>query len=82
MTTYLGTAAREQLDQAQAELERHLVAGPDGRCLACREIEPCAERARTSAVFARYERLPRRQPGATKVGLRRAGTADRSWFGE
>jgi hypothetical protein len=82
MATYLATAALDQLDQAQAELERHLVAGPDGRCLGCRELEPCAARARIEAVFVLYGRLPRRRPGATGMGTRSLKTTDRrSWFG-
>jgi hypothetical protein len=32
MGTYLATAARAHLEEAQAELERHLVTRLDGRC--------------------------------------------------
>jgi hypothetical protein len=32
--TYLAVAAVDQLDQAQAALEHHLVTGLDGRCVA------------------------------------------------
>lgn len=71
MTAYLSQTALDHLKQAQAELERHLATGPDGRCQACRQMEPCSERYRMGAVFARYERLPRRRAGVTKVGLRR-----------
>jgi hypothetical protein len=81
MTAYLSRTVLDYLDEAQVELERHLVIGLDGRCLACREIEPCGERVRTSGVFARYRQLPQRRPGMTKAGLRRAEvTGDRSWF--
>jgi hypothetical protein len=60
--TYLAEAALTQLDEAQAELERHLNAGPGGRCRACGEIEPCLQRGRLYAVFALCGRLPRRRP--------------------
>ncbi len=80
MGTYLSTAALDQLDQAQAELEQHLRTGPDGRCLGCLEVEPCTERARLEAVFALYGRLPRRRPGVTRVDERTRATDRRSWF--
>jgi hypothetical protein len=35
MATYLAAAALEQLDQAQAELDPHLVTGADWRCRRC-----------------------------------------------
>jgi hypothetical protein len=82
MSGYLSRSALEQLARAQAELERHLVTGPDGRCLGCRQTEPCRARERLEAVFALYGRLPHRRPGVTRVGVRameRGGR--RSWFG-
>jgi hypothetical protein len=66
-TTYLTQAAMEQVDHAQAELERHLVTGIDGRCVTCQQTEPCSGRASAGATFARYGRLPRRRPGMTTV---------------
>ena len=81
MGTYLGEAATDQLVQAQAELERHLVTGPDGRCGGCGGVEPCRARARLEAVFALYGQLPKRRPGVTMVGARRMERTDRrSWF--
>ncbi|OLB74026.1 MAG: hypothetical protein AUI14_24770 [Actinobacteria bacterium 13_2_20CM_2_71_6] len=81
MTAYLSRIALDSLDRAQAELERHLVSGLDGRCLGCRGLEPCGTRTRTEAVFAQYHQLPRRRPGITKVGLRRIEATDRRpWF--
>jgi len=71
MGTYLSAAALEQIDQAQAELEWHLVTRPDGRCTTCGGVEPCRARVRLEAVFALYGRLPRRRPGVTRVALRR-----------
>jgi hypothetical protein len=82
MTTYLSGTALVQLDHAQAELERHLVTGVDGRCASCRELEPCGARVQLHAVFAQYGRLPKRTAGVTRAGLRRSGSADTgSWFG-
>ncbi|WP_050591241.1 hypothetical protein [Salinispora mooreana] len=66
-TTYLTQAAMEQVNHAQVELERHLVTSIAGRCLTCRQIEPCSGRATAEATFARYGRLPRRRPGMTTV---------------
>lgn len=62
-TTYLGAVANEQLDQAQAEVDRHVVVGLDGRCIACREVQPCSALQRASRTFAGYGRLPVRRPG-------------------
>jgi len=80
MSLYRSNSAADRLNQAQAELERHLVTGPDGRCLGCGGVEPCATRAQLGAVFAEYGRLPRRRPGVTKVGTRRLPATGRSWF--
>jgi hypothetical protein len=81
MGTYVAASARAQLDQAQAELERHLVTGLDGRCQACGDLEPCRERGRLEEVFARYDELPRRRPGVTGVTVRRTTADGRgSWF--
>jgi hypothetical protein len=81
MATYLANAVRDQLDQAQAELERHLVTGADGRCLGCGQVEPCAVRGHIEAVFRQYGRLPQRRPGVTKAGLRQPTVTDGgSWF--
>ena len=81
MSGHLSGSALEQLAQAQAELQRHLVTGPDGRCLGCRQTEPCGTRERLEAVFALYGRLPRRRPGFTMAGRRAAAATERrSWF--
>jgi hypothetical protein len=77
MTAYLSRTALDRLEQAQVELERHLVTGPDGRCSGCQQTEPCAARAQAQAVFAQYGRLPERRPGVTRVGLRRVDTTAR-----
>jgi hypothetical protein len=37
MSVYLSHRALASLAQAQAELERHLVTGPNGLCLGCRD---------------------------------------------
>ena len=69
-TTYLSLAAYDQLDQAQRDIDHHIAGGHDGRCLTCREFEPCPTRAAASAVFARYGRLPTRRPGLASRGVR------------
>jgi hypothetical protein len=63
MATYQSTVARDQLDQAQAELDQHLRLGPNGCCATCGEVAPCTRRNELSNVFARYASLPRRRPG-------------------
>lgn len=81
MGMYLAASALEQLDQAQAELERHVVTGPDGHCRGCGDVEPCPARVRLEAVFALYGRLPQRRPGVTMVGLRATeGRRKQLWF--
>jgi hypothetical protein len=81
MGAYLAEAALEELVKAQAELERHLLSRPGGRCLACGGMEPCRARVRLEAVFALYGRLPKRRPGATVAGVRVTEHGDnRPWF--
>lgn len=77
-TTYLSHAARERLDRAQADLDRHRVSALDGNCLACHQPEPCPARRAADMTFGRYGRLPRRRPGLTST----AGTASAGflWF--
>jgi hypothetical protein len=81
MGMYLTASARDLLNEAQVELERHLVTGLDGRCRSCGDLEPCRERSRLEAVFTLYGELPRRRPGVTGMGVRRAeGKVRQSWF--
>jgi hypothetical protein len=73
VTTYPGG---EQIDHAQATLERHAVSSADGLCLSCGVPGPCAEHATAAKVFTLSLRLPRRVPGATRpelVGARLVG---------
>jgi hypothetical protein len=67
---YLAAAGRSALDQAQADLDRHLAVSLAGRCRTCGDVEPCAARRTAMAVFARYHRLPRRRPGIASKGFR------------
>ncbi len=69
MTVYLSAVAVDELDQAQAELQRHLTTDAGGRCCTCREIEPCRARNALTATILTYGQLPKRQPGRTKAGL-------------
>jgi hypothetical protein len=81
MGTYLAASVREHLNEVQMELDLHLVTGPDGRCRSCGDVEPCRERGRLEAVFARYDELPRRRPGMTGTGVRESAVSGRpSWF--
>lgn len=64
---YLSATARDELDQAQAELDEHLPSGSDGRCMRCGAEIPCAARERAALTFQRYGALPRRRPGLARV---------------
>lgn len=60
---YLAGAAREQLTHAQVQVDRHITAGPDGRCRRCGEEQPCGSLMVAYDTFARYGRMPVRRPG-------------------
>jgi hypothetical protein len=77
-TTYLTIHALEQLDHAQAAVDRHLVTRMDGRCMACGHAEPCPARIAATTTFARYGRLPVRSPGLAMRGLAQTGRF--GWF--
>ena len=73
MTTYHGG---EQIDHAQATLERHAVSSADGLCVSCRIPGPCTDNETAAQVFTLSCRLPQRVPGATRpelIGARRVG---------
>src|SRR6266511_1172487 len=67
--TYRTSVELDELRQAQTELERHLLSGPNGRCLTCGQFEPCYARTRAAATFRRYGQLPKRRPGRTSRHL-------------
>jgi hypothetical protein len=70
--TYGG--AEQQLAIAQEVLDQHATSSTDGLCLQCRVPGPCFRRETAVAVFSRFYRLPRRQPGSTRpelIGARR-----------
>jgi hypothetical protein len=81
-TTYLASAVLQQLDHAQAELDRHLATRADGRCMACLQPEPCPARITANATLVRYGRLPRRRPGLAHVeaGRVESGGSRFGWF--
>ena len=69
MSRYLAAAAVERLKQAQFEVDMHVAAGVDGRCLGCGQAQPCTALRQGSASFARYGCLPVRRPGLASRGL-------------
>lgn len=71
-------AARERVDRAQAEVDRHVAAGLDGRCLGCGAEHPCAGLGLAEAELGGYGRLPRRRPGLASRGL--IGGRRFGWF--
>jgi hypothetical protein len=71
---YLAVSAAVQLEQAQRLLDAHVMALNTGLCRLCGTLDSCDYRDAASATFARYRRLPRRRPGASRpelVGARR-----------
>jgi hypothetical protein len=75
VSTYLAASGLEQLDAAQAVIDRHLVA-----CLVCGTNRPCGERREAEAVFLRFGRLPERKPGPTNHAQRQPDGSGRGWF--
>lgn len=74
---YLSSAALEQLERAQAEIDEHISFGIDGRCLMCGELAQCKALQRASGTFASYGTLPLRRAGRAIRGIvcRRSGHA-------
>ena len=73
-TTYAGCG--DQLRLAQQTLDAHVTSCVDGRCRQCRSQGPCLASETAAAVFARFQALPRRVPGAAQpelLGARRLG---------
>jgi len=77
-TVYLASAVRARVEAAQAVLDTH-PAGMDGICLCCGGAPSCG-RAQALRVLARYGRLPRRRPGATRSAMPDPGTGRSGWF--
>jgi hypothetical protein len=78
VTTYLAGTALNQVEHAQTEVDRHVAAGLDGRCLSCGEEQPCTGLRTANETFARYERLPTRRPGLASRGIH--GRSGFGWF--
>jgi len=72
VAVYLSNDVVQQLDHLQDELYEHLTSDGLGRCAICHRPEPCPARDELTAVILGYGALPRRRPGLTKAGLRRA----------
>jgi hypothetical protein len=82
-TTYISSAVRSELDDAQAELERHIVTEPSGRCSTCGNEEPCLVRIDATRRLLHYGRLPRRKPGMARARIPASAGSGRnsmSWF--
>jgi hypothetical protein len=77
LTYRLSQDALEELQAAQATLDRHMPTF-QGRCQACGELEPCGAREAAGAVFARHQCLPRRTPGATRTAAVRKSAKHRA----
>jgi len=60
---------RQQLEEAQAELDAHPTSSADGLCVSCKTLGPCPAHDEAAAVFRRHGRLPLRLPGATRPQL-------------
>jgi hypothetical protein len=73
VANYLTSAAIDQIDHAQAVINHHLA-----DCLECCANRPCTGRREADAVFARYQRLPRRTPGLSGAG--KLGGNPVNWF--
>lgn len=78
-TVYLSSAGLDQVTAAQEEFDTHVPLSASGRCRSCQDEGPCACRLRAERALARYGRLPRRTPGATRPE-EIARTAGGSWF--
>ena len=81
MTVYVSANVREQVDAAQAQLNRHALTLNGSLCTPCEVEGPCAERRAALRTLASYSRLPRRRPGASRperMSMRSTGGA--SWF--
>lgn len=66
---YLSAAVVDQLTAAQGVIDEHATASASGYCLRCHRVGPCPTSEHAAATFARYGRLPRRTPGATRPEL-------------
>jgi hypothetical protein len=78
-TTYHGG---EQIERAQAMLDRHAVSSGDGLCVTCKVLGPCPEHEAAAKVFTLSARLPQRRPGATHPELMGAKRTDCRWLSE
>ena len=78
-TTYHGG---QQIDHAQAVLDRHAVSSGDGLCVTCKVLGPCAEHEAAVTVFLLSARLPQRTPGATRPELLGAKRTDFRWLSQ
>ena len=65
MAVYLGGPALDQIDAAQATVDKHVARAATGLCGTCRVEPPCRPLTEAVATLIGYGRLPRRRPGAS-----------------
>jgi hypothetical protein len=66
MTVYLSTDARDQVNAAHDQLNRHALTLNGNVCTECGTEGPCPQRRAALRAIGRYGRLPRRRPGASR----------------
>lgn len=82
MTVYHSTDARDQVNAAQEELNRHALTLNGSMCTACGVEGPCSQRRAALRTLIHYGRLPRRRPGASRPErLSVRATGGSGWFG-
>jgi hypothetical protein len=68
-TVYLGQAAQDQVHAAQLTIDAHVPNAATNRCQPCGREWPCPPATHALTTLNRYQRLPRRRPGATRPEL-------------
>ncbi len=82
-TVYYAAVARGRIDAAQQVAREHITSAWTGRCLACDQPGPCDTRIDAEDTLDRYQRLPKRTPGASLGGTeaRPLPASSFLWFG-
>ena len=82
-TLYYAAVAKGRIEAAQGIVAEHIASAWTGRCLECNEPGPCNTRIDAEGTLDRYQRLPRRTPGASLFGsdARPLPSNNFLWFG-